>query len=144
MKSHKFYILIITLLILVLIVSFSINALFLLSTKSDKKIPDYNYKIAKLIKYSEQNNTPLKISELRNNDWNRACILGPYWTASTNELNFDWDINQHTNVLQSDGHTVLVFLQDETVIDFVVQNRAHGDLSKFSGSCFNDEDELIF
>ena len=72
-------------------------------------------------------------------EWTKVCFLGPYNLQSEKALGFAWHVSEHTNVLQSDGHNVIVFATEDKVIEYVVHPRGYGDFWKLSGKCYSRE-----
>lgn len=90
--------------------------------------------------YSELNANnfeSLDLSQFGGNDWTKVCFLGPYNEMSEKALGFNWQVSEHTDVLKSDGHNVIVFATETKVIDYVVFSRGKGDFWQLSGDCFN-------
>ena len=102
------------------------------------KIPQYNYW---LWKQSQKNS--INFDVYGSNEWNRVCFLGPYNEFSSELTGLSWDITEYTDVLSSDGHTVVVFINNIEVIDFIVQIRSKGDFSSLSGTCLSRSKSLI-
>ncbi|PKM31288.1 MAG: hypothetical protein CVV07_03760 [Gammaproteobacteria bacterium HGW-Gammaproteobacteria-11] len=75
-------------------------------------------------------------TQLAGNDWSQLCFFGPYNEGSAEALGFDWHVGEHTDVLHSDGHNVLVFATQTAVLDYVIHSRASGDFAELSGACF--------
>ncbi|RYE49962.1 MAG: hypothetical protein EOP48_20655 [Sphingobacteriales bacterium] len=90
--------------------------------------------------YSElkaNNFKTLDLSKLGGEDWTMVCFLGPYNEMSEKALGFNWQVAEHTDVLKSGGHNVIVFTTDSKVIEYVVHPRGKGDFWQLSGDCFN-------
>lgn len=77
----------------------------------------------------------IDFSKLGGPTWTKVCFFGPYSDSSEVELGFKWRVSEHTDVLKSDGHNVIVFATDSNVTSFVVQSRAYGDFAKLSRKC---------
>jgi hypothetical protein len=77
----------------------------------------------------------IDFSVLAGQEWTKACFYGPYSETNESELGFKWRISEHTDVLASDGHNVIVFATDSKVVSFVVHSRAYGDFATLSGKC---------
>jgi len=75
--------------------------------------------------------------------WSQVCFFGPYNERSSEALGFEWNVADHTDVLRSDGHNVIVFATENDVIEYVIHSRGQGDFSELSGKCF-PRDEAIF
>lgn len=106
----------------------------------ERKIPDYNLRILNLLTDKNVKNFP--VNELSAGNWDRVCIFGPYTNNVSDVLGFEWDIEQYTDVLRSDGHSVLLFVDDKEVIDLIVQNRGKGDFSSLYDQCFGYDTTL--
>ena len=94
----------------------------------------------KILKLLEANDFRyINFSEYGGNDWSKVCFLGPYNEQSEEILGFSWYISEHTNVLKSDGHNVIVFAVNDRVIEYIVHSRVYGDFWKLSGKCYPRE-----
>lgn len=90
--------------------------------------------------YSEikaSNFETLDLSKLGGDEWTKVCFLGPYNEMSEKTLGFDWQISEHTDVLKSDGHNVIVFATESKVIEYAVHSRGKGDFWQLTGKCFS-------
>lgn len=65
----------------------------------------------------------------------RFASSGPYSDSTESELGFKWRVSEHTDLLMSDGHNVIVFATDLKVTSYVIHSRAYGDFAKLSGKC---------
>jgi hypothetical protein len=89
--------------------------------------------------YSEikaSNYDTLDLSDLGSYEWAKVCFLGPYNEMSEKALGFDWQVSEHTDVLKSDGHNVIVFATESKVIEYVIYPRDKGDFWQLTGQCF--------
>lgn len=77
----------------------------------------------------------IDFSKLAGQDWTKVCFFGPYSNSTESELGFKWRVSEHTDVLMSDGHNVIVFATDLKVTSYVIHSRAYGDFAKLSGKC---------
>jgi hypothetical protein len=105
------------------------------------ELPRFNYALWELIDTNKSG--ALDLAQLGNQAWIKVCFLGPYNEDSANLLGFDWDIDDYTKALRSDGHTVLIFASNEHVVDYIVQPRSHGDFWELSGTCLAREDSTL-
>ncbi|UHQ54977.1 hypothetical protein [Microbulbifer sp. YPW16] len=80
---------------------------------------------------------------LAGDNWSQVCFFGPYNERSSEALGFEWNVGEHTDVLHSDGHNVIVFATGNEVLEYVVHSRGQGDFSELSGQCF-PRDEASF
>ena len=90
--------------------------------------------------YSEikaSNFKTLDLSKLGGDEWTKVCFLGPYNEMSEKALGFDWQVSEHTDVLKSDGHNVIVFATESKVIEYVVHSRGKSDFWQLTGECFS-------
>lgn len=79
----------------------------------------------------------INFSNYGENEWEKVCFLGPYNEQSENALGFSWHVSEHTDVLRSDGHNVIVFTTEKKVLEYVVHSRGYGDFWKLSGKCYS-------
>ena len=94
-------------------------------------------KIWELLK--SNNFKSVDFSNYDGNEWTKVCFLGPYNEQSEKVLGFPWHISEHTDVLKSDGHNVIIFATENKVIKYVVHSRGYGDFWKLSGECYSRE-----
>lgn len=86
----------------------------------------------------------INFSELGSDKWTKICFLGPYNENSEKVLGFNWQVAEHTEVLKSDGHNIIVFATETEVIEYSIYSRRDGDFWKISGECFTrDKSTLI-
>ncbi|MDF1688718.1 MAG: hypothetical protein P1U35_03830 [Cycloclasticus sp.] len=81
----------------------------------------------------------IDFSKLGGSKWTKVCFLGPYNESSEKALGFSWKVTEHTDVLKSDGHNVIVFATETQVVEYVVHSRGSGDFWKLSGKCLSRE-----
>jgi hypothetical protein len=96
--------------------------------------------------YSEikaDNFKTLDISKFGGDEWTRVCFFGPYNEMSEKVLGIDWQLSEHTDVLKSDGHNVIVFATESRVIEYVVHSRDKGDFWQLSGRCFSRKNSIF-
>ena len=86
---------------------------------------------------------PVHFDRLAGPDWTRVCFFGPYNEASAEVLGFDWNVGEKTDVLHSDGHTVIVFATDTSVSDYTIHRRDFGDFSGLSGECVPRQEAVL-
>lgn len=77
----------------------------------------------------------IDFSKLAGQDWTKVCFFGPYSDSTGPELGLKWRVSEHTEVLRSDGHNVIVFATDSKVTSYIIHSRAYGDFAKLSGKC---------
>lgn len=70
--------------------------------------------------------------------WDRVCILGPYSgdDAAAETLGFKWPAEALTDIELNDGISLLVFVQDTSVVSYAEHPRRLGDFSNLTGRCF--------
>lgn len=71
--------------------------------------------------------------------WQRVCILGPYSSNATAKqmLSFDWDAESRSSIKNNEDISLLLFVQDHVVVDYVEHSRVAGDFTNLSGRCFS-------
>lgn len=122
--------------LVVLIGTFLVGAaagVFMGVSINNPKIPTYNYSLWKTIQRNK--GQYIDFQAMGNDKWTRVCFLGPYNENSEKLLGFPWHITDYTNVLNSDGHNVIIFATDTEVVDFIIQTRSNGDFYTMSGRC---------
>ena len=74
--------------------------------------------------------------------WEEVCVLGPRSDniAAGNTLGFDWDAEGRTSIETDERISLLVFVKDGEVTQYVEHPRADGDFSRVSGKCFAREE----
>jgi hypothetical protein len=71
-------------------------------------------------------------------DWQKVCIFGPYTSNDQLEtvVGFPWDIEAKNATSMGDGTTLLLFIQDQTVLASVDHPRDKGDFDRLADQCF--------
>jgi hypothetical protein len=74
--------------------------------------------------------------------WEEVCVLGPRADniTASNTLGFDWNAEGKTSIQTNERISLLVFVKDGDVLDYVEHPRADGDFSRVSGRCFAREE----
>ena len=127
-------ILVILVLMAILLGSFGVS----IYTDMKPQIPQFNYWL-----WKQSQNNSMTFEVYGSNEWDRVCFLGPYSEFSSELTGLSWDVTEYTDVLSSDGHTVIVFINEIEVIDFIVQIRNKGDFSSLSGTCLPRSKSII-
>jgi len=72
-------------------------------------------------------------------NWDRVCILGPYSSnaVAAQTLGVEWPAETLTDIERDDGISLLFFVRDKSVIDYVEHSRGSGDFSNLTGRCFS-------
>ena len=87
----------------------------------------------------------LNFAQTTTSDFDSVCIFGPY---SSNEsvakiLGFNWNIELRTSIHLDDGHNVIVYIEDNQVIQYVKHPRNLGDFATLSNTCFKRYNSTI-
>ncbi len=71
-------------------------------------------------------------------NWDHVCILGPYSddVAATQTLGFKWSAVALTDIERNDSISLLVFVQDKSVVSYIEHPRRSGDFTNLAGRCF--------
>ena len=85
----------------------------------------------------------IDFSKLYGPEWSKICFLGPYNERSNELLGFNWQVSDHTDVLKSDGHTVIIFASDIKVIGYVEHRRGQSGLEYLTDQCFSRENAVL-
>lgn len=51
-------------------------------------------------------------------------------------LGFDWNVESQTSIRSNDGITLLLFVRDNDVVEYVEHPRNQGDFSNLTMQCF--------
>lgn len=80
---------------------------------------------------SRGDGTVLRVAELTPFAWTRLHVFEPYTPPGVirQELGFAWPAARSTGLESDEGHTLLVFVQDERVVSFVMYPRDQGDFA---------------
>ena len=70
--------------------------------------------------------------------WDRVCVLGPYSLDEDAErtLGFKWPVESRTDIEEGDGIALLLFVRNDTVVEYVDYPRDQGDFSGLASQCF--------
>ena len=70
--------------------------------------------------------------------WDKACILGAYSRDEEAErtLGFKWPAERRTSIEDSDGIALLLFVQNNSVIEYIEYPLDQGDFSRLASQCF--------
>ena len=70
--------------------------------------------------------------------WERVCILGPYSRNSSarTALGFEWDAEANSSIESNDRVSLLIFVSNGEVVEYVEHPRSHGDFSNLTTQCF--------
>jgi hypothetical protein len=85
----------------------------------------------------------LDLSKFGGSNWSKVCFLGPYNEQSEKALGFNWQVSEHTEVLKSDSHNVIVFATETEVIEYVIHSRGSGDFWQLSGECIGRKNSIF-
>jgi len=85
----------------------------------------------------------IDFSVIGGDEWTKVCFIGPYNENSEKALGFNWQVSEHTDVLKSDGHNVIVFSTEDKVLEYVVHSRGDGDFWTLSGDCLARESSVL-
>lgn len=90
------------------------------------------------VQFSESEHTSVDLASAVPGNWDRVCILGPYSddAAAAQTLGFKWPAETLTDIEFNDGISLLVFVRDRTVVNYVEHPRRSGDFTNLSGRCF--------
>ena len=85
-----------------------------------------------------QQGSPILLSEHVDGDWNSVCVFAPY--ADNNQarqkLGFEWPLEDLTTVWVLDNVSLLVFVDNNTAIDYLEVRREHIDFVPRAGECY--------
>ncbi|MGB0911340.1 MAG: hypothetical protein ACPGYT_13340 [Nitrospirales bacterium] len=95
--------------------------------------------------FQSSGRTLVNLPEVVTIPWDRVCILGPYSNndSAKTTLGFDWDAESKTSIQTNEGITVLLFVKDQTIVEFVEHLRINGDFANLSRQCFAREKAMF-
>ena len=69
--------------------------------------------------------------------WDKVCILGPYSTPKNvyDTLGFDWPLDMFSSIATNDSIALLLFVNNQEVLEFVEHPRRDGDFANLSRRC---------
>lgn len=81
---------------------------------------------------SDSTNKGLVLSELLDFEWNEVHVFKPYSTLETinEQLGFNWKDSSKSNIHESDDFNLLVFTNDQSVVNYLKWPRNMGDFLK--------------
>ena len=70
--------------------------------------------------------------------WDKLCILGPYSGDEEAErtLGFKWPAERRTSIENNDGIALLLFVQNNSVVEYIEHPRDQGDFAPLASQCF--------
>jgi len=83
----------------------------------------------------------VSLAEVLPSPWEKVCILGPYsdGKAVNMTVGFDWSDWSQSSIETNDGVALLLFLNGNTVLEWVEHPRRDGDFTNLSRQCFTRE-----
>ena len=98
-----------------------------------------NKQISVLIdqQFNQKNLGYIDLAKVSDASWDRVCIIGPYALNKTAEdlLGFKWDIEENTEITSNDGITLLIFVKNKQVVEYVQHPRNKVDFSSGKIGC---------
>jgi hypothetical protein len=112
---------------------------FLSGCQSDKGISSE-------IERSFSKGREIDLAQIFPRDWDRVCVLGPYSNnaIASQTLGFAWDAESQSSIKSDDGISLLVFVQNNTVLASAEHQRRFGDFSNLAGRCFSRNHSRFF
>jgi hypothetical protein len=79
----------------------------------------------------------LDLTTISDKDWDRVCIISPYSLNAHAEkvIGFYWDIQNNAKITVNDGISLLLFIKNNTVVEFVQHPRNIGDFTNIKPEC---------
>lgn len=87
-----------------------------ISTKIELTLSDKNLKV-------------LDLSIVTGKSWDKVCVIYPYAVNSTveKEIGFAWDVESNTDISADENISLLLFVENNQVVEFVQHPRRKGD-----------------
>jgi hypothetical protein len=101
--------------------------------QEEKNREDLLYKIAnKITMYQDGTEDLINLSDIDLFSWDRLYIFGPYVPLDIiqKRLNFKWSPPSYVSVGSNDGVSLLIFVEEDEVVQFVFFPRDLGDFSE--------------
>jgi hypothetical protein len=89
--------------------------------------------------FSESGRKSVDLAAAVPGNWDRVCILGPYSNdiAATETLGFEWPAERLTDIEISDSISLLIFVKENAVLNYIEHPRRSGDFSNLRDRCFS-------
>lgn len=98
-----------------------------------------NKQISVLIdqQFNQKNLSYIDLAKVSDKSWDRVCIIGPYALnkAAEEVLGFKWDIEKNTEITSNDRISLLIFVKNNQVVEFVQHPRNKVDFSSGKIGC---------
>ena len=97
---------------------------------------DYSSRISD--QFNARPRTSIDLMKAVPTTWDKVCILGPYSGDEEAEqiLGFKWPVERRTSIEDSDGIALLLFVQNDSVVEYIEHPRDQGDFSMLDSQCF--------
>ena len=91
--------------------------------------------------FKSSGRTFVNLAEVLPRPWDKVCIFGPYSTSKNayDTLGFAWPLETQSSIFGSDRLSLLVFVNNQKVVEFVEHPRRDGDFANLSRQCFSRE-----
>ena len=96
--------------------------------------------------FNASGRTFVNLAEVLPRSWNRVCIMGPYSDnkAVKETLGFQWDVIANSSITKNDSISLLLFVQNNQVVEQVEHPRRDGDFANLSRQCFSKENATFY
>ena len=114
--------------------------LLLILSACDSSSPNMTEKITH--QFQSSGRTFVNLANVVQNTWDKVCILGPYSTSkhAYDTLGFAWPVEKQSTIATSDSIALLLFVENQKVVEFVEHPRRDGDFANLSRQCFKREE----
>jgi hypothetical protein len=91
--------------------------------------------------FAESKGTSVNLTTAVTVKWEKVCILGPYSNnnSAKRTLGFEWNAESKTSIRTNEGISLLLFVSENKVINYVEHKRCSGDFSNLTTQCFPKE-----
>ncbi len=109
--------------------------LLLILPACDSTTPTITEEITR--QFQSSGRTFVNLEKVVPNAWDKVCILGPYSTLKHvyDTLGFDWPLEMLSSISTDDSIALLLFVENQEVIQFVEHPRRDGDFANLSRQC---------
>lgn len=92
--------------------------------------------------FAESKGTSVNLTTAVAGKWEKVCVLGPYSNndSAKRTLGFEWNAESKTTIRTNEGISLLLFVSENKVINYVEHKRSSGDFSNLTTQCFPKKD----
>ena len=118
--------------------------LLLLLSACDSTTPTISEELTS--QFQSSGRTFVNLEKVLPTGWDKVCILGPYSTPKNvyDTLGFDWPLDMLSSIATNDSISLLLFVKNQEVVEFVEHQRRDGDFANLSRQCVARKDATFY